>query len=130
MPSRAKRAEALRPRQHIASAAASLWRRWPLHVRGSPRSHLWRVRDFKPIGRAARTISRVFPLRDNSFDAELGGHGEIDLAVASMSSLNRMPSPADKREVGRDFACRYATKSKKISCARSVTSCQNKAGKA
>jgi len=46
--------------------------------------HCWcvGVLHFQPIGRAARTIGRLFPLRDNAFETELAGVAKYGLAVA------------------------------------------------
>jgi hypothetical protein len=41
-----------------------------------------RVLHLEPIGRAAGTISGVFPLRDNSFQTELAGVAKYGLAIA------------------------------------------------
>jgi uncharacterized protein YjbI with pentapeptide repeats len=41
-----------------------------------------RVLHLEPIGRAAGTVDRVLPLRDDAFEAQLAGMGEDGLAVA------------------------------------------------
>src|SRR5215813_104742 len=41
-----------------------------------------RVLHFEPIRRAAGTVGRVLPLRDNAFEAKLAGMGEDGRAVA------------------------------------------------
>jgi hypothetical protein len=52
------------------------------------------VLHLEPIGRAARTVGRVLPLRHDTFEPHLGGMGEDGRAISLDSSLNRMPGPA------------------------------------
>src|SRR5215471_16403830 len=41
-----------------------------------------RVLHFEPVRRAAGTVGRILPLRDNAFEAKLAGAGEDGRAVA------------------------------------------------
>jgi hypothetical protein len=53
-----------------------------------------RVPHFEPVGRAARTVGRVLPLRHDAFEAHLAGWAKTVGPLPLICSLNRMPGLA------------------------------------
>src|SRR5262249_46386032 len=66
----------------------------PVFLRLAHHRRTRRVFHFKPVGRAARTVGRVFPLRDDAFKAKLAAMGEDGRAVALHMLIDRMPGAA------------------------------------
>jgi hypothetical protein len=59
----------------------------PILLGLAPHRLAGRVLHLEPIGRAARAVGRVPPLRDNVFEAHLAGMAEDDRAILVLDVL-------------------------------------------